>query len=211
MTVETVTSWLDVTASANPWLDYLALFASAVAENLIPPVPGDAVTVFGAYLVGRGALGLWPVIVATWLGSLVGFMTLFFAGRFWGRAFLAGASGRFLSAEYLVKVEGWFERWGVAVILANRFLSGARSVISFSAGMGRMPVLSVAISAAASILVWNVLLIIAGMTVGANWELVVEMAGLYGRYMAGLLVTLALLWWIRKKWLAAKSRPAEGS
>ena len=68
-----------------------------------------------------------------------------------------------------------------------------------------MPVLSVAACSAASILVWNALLIVAGMTVGANWQLVVEMAGLYGRYMGGLFVAITATWWAVKRWRRRKA------
>ena len=35
------------------WL-YPVLLVSSYVENIFPPLPGDTVTVFGAYLVGRG-------------------------------------------------------------------------------------------------------------------------------------------------------------
>ncbi|MBQ41251.1 MAG: DedA family protein, partial [Gemmatimonadetes bacterium] len=40
----------------DPLWAYAFLLISAFLENVIPPVPGDAVVVFSAYLVGRGVL-----------------------------------------------------------------------------------------------------------------------------------------------------------
>ena len=37
---------------------YATLFAAALVENVLPPVPGDTVVVFGGYLAGLGRLSL---------------------------------------------------------------------------------------------------------------------------------------------------------
>ena len=48
-------------SSADTWMLYLILFASAVVENLFPPIPGDTITAFGAFLVGTGRLNYFMV------------------------------------------------------------------------------------------------------------------------------------------------------
>ena len=63
--------------TANPLWAYFILFISAFIENIFPPIPGDTVTVFGAYLVGRGLLSFWGVWISTTLGSIAGFMAIF--------------------------------------------------------------------------------------------------------------------------------------
>ena len=44
---------------------YLFLFAIAFIEYVFPPIPGDTVMVFGAYLVGTGKLDLLIVYIIT--------------------------------------------------------------------------------------------------------------------------------------------------
>ena len=44
---------------------YVFLFFSAIIENLFPPIPGDTITVFGAFLVGTGRLSYFFVYLAT--------------------------------------------------------------------------------------------------------------------------------------------------
>ncbi|MEJ2053360.1 MAG: hypothetical protein P8X42_05520 [Calditrichaceae bacterium] len=35
----------------DPGMVYFVLFLSAIIENVFPPIPGDTVTVIGAYLI----------------------------------------------------------------------------------------------------------------------------------------------------------------
>ena len=39
---------------------------------------------------------------------------------------------RWLPKQYIFKAQVWMKRWGYGVVAANRFLSGARSVISLT-------------------------------------------------------------------------------
>ena len=66
---------------------YLALGLSAFVENLFPPIPGDTMIAFGAFLVGTGRLAFFGVYLSTTLGSLLGFMVLFWLGSYLGRKF----------------------------------------------------------------------------------------------------------------------------
>ena len=65
-------------SQVDPGVAYLILFVSAYVENTFPPVPGDTVTVIGAYLITTGKLSFTGVWLSTTLGSVLGFMTMFF-------------------------------------------------------------------------------------------------------------------------------------
>jgi len=150
---------------------YLFLGISAFVENVFPPVPGDTVTVFGAYLVGRGFVGFFGVYIATTIGSLVGFMTIYFLGLKLGRPFFEKPRvTKIFSLENLNKVEGYFNKYGLGVIAANRFLPGIRSIISIFGGIAKLKWWKVAIFALLSCSLWNGLLIYAGYLLGDNWK-----------------------------------------
>jgi len=182
----------------DPAWAYLALAGSAFLENLVPPVPGDTVVVFGAYLVGRGHLEWLPVYAATCVGGTSGFLLMFHLGRSRGRSFLRGRRGVLFRAESLDRVEDWLRRYGIWLILVNRFLSGVRSVIALGAGIGGLRWPQVGIAALLSMAVWNAGLLGAGSLVGRNWSRAVELLGEYNQAMAVLLlalgVGLALRW-----------------
>lgn len=178
---------------------YLLLAACAFFENVVPPVPGDTVTIFGGYLVGRGQLGMAATVLATTIGSFAGFMAMYGAGRFLGRELLK-YGGRIFSAAAMARVHGWFERYGIGVVLANRFLSGARSVISLCAGIARLNPLVVAACCLLSCLVWNGLLIWAGSKVGENWAVITALLKKYNAAVAVALAVAVAVWLGRSVW-----------
>jgi len=177
----------------------------AFVENVVPPIPGDTVTVLGGYLAATGRLSFAGVVGATTLGSFAGFMLMFFLGKALGRKFFLERDRRLFSREKLVAVTGWFARFGYGVVLGNRFLSGARSVISLCAGISGLHTGGVALLCLASCLVWNVILISAGYTVGENWEAVLALLKKYNALVLCLLGA-ALCFWIFKKTVSRRSR-----
>ena len=182
--------WLDAIAQQHPMTAYGVLFLSAIVENLFPPVPGDTVTVFGAYLVGRGALELWPVILSTFLGSAFGFMVLYWLGYHYGRAFILKL--RWVKPEDIEKAEGLVQRKGIAVVAVNRFLPGLRSVISLAAGTVRLAPWQVFLATMLSVFCWNGVLIWLGFLFGDNWQQVMEHIGSYNRIMLVVLAALGI-------------------
>ena len=87
---------------------YIFLFVSAIIENLFPPIPGDTITAFGAFLVGTGRLNYFLVYISTTIGSVIGFMALFFVGRFFEREFFMQKDFKFFSADSIINAEKWF-------------------------------------------------------------------------------------------------------
>ena len=151
-------------------LIYLLLGLSAYVENIFPPIPGDTITAFGAFLVGIGRLDFFGVYICTTLGSLLGFMTLFWLGLYMGRRFFLEKDYRFFKAKDIVRAEAWYRKYGYLLVAFNRFLPGIRSVISLAGGLSRLKVMSVALLALLSCAVWNLIWILLGYVLGTNWE-----------------------------------------
>ncbi len=191
-------SFLQFIADIDGAYLYPALFLSAVLENLIPPIPGDTVTLFGAYLVGIGQLHFFGVFAATALGNFVGFMLLFFFGRFLEREFFLVRNFRFFPAASLLKAEQWFQKFGYLVILFNRFLSGVRSVISIFSGIAKLKTGKVAIYCLISCAVWNGLLVYAGYTAGKNWESITFLLKQYNKVVYGIIVAAIVIYAIKR-------------
>jgi membrane protein DedA with SNARE-associated domain len=189
-------------------LIYLLLGLSAFVENLFPPIPGDTITVFGAFLVGTGKLSFLGVYAATTAGSLVGFLTLFWLAGLLGRRFFIERDFRFLKAEQIMKAEAWFDTYGFLLIALNRFLPGVRSAVSIAAGLARFPLSVVGLLALLSCAVWNLIWILLGQTLGKNWDAVeARMSSLMTHYRNAVLISLGvilLLLWLRKKWTSRK-------
>ena len=162
--------FLDYLQSLQDNLIYLLLGLSAFVENLFPPIPSDTITVFGAFLVGMGRLDFFGVYISTTIGSLLGFMSLFWIGSYLGRRFFIEKDYRFFKAKDIVKTEEWYRKHGYLLIAINRFLPGIRSAISVAGGISRLSVIRVSVLALLSCAVWNLIWISLGYALGTNWE-----------------------------------------
>ncbi len=193
-------------ASLSSGWFYLALFLSAYIENIFPPVPGDTVTVFAAYIVGRSQQRFIGVFLATNLGSVAGFMTYYALGRLIHPDYFISKNYRFLPAASFQAAGVWFRRWGYWVVLLNRFLSGIRSVISIVCGMYRLPWVRVLALTTLGCSIWNLLLMYAGYTLGANWRMIESIMQQYSRIILIVGLLLAGVWLVRKRILASRSQ-----
>lgn len=188
----------------NPVMAYVVLFFSAIIENVFPPIPGDTVTVIGAYLITTGNLGFWGVYISTSTGSLVGFFIMYIIGLKFGRSFVRSKlKAKIFNEEMFNRVEKWFVKYGYWVILANRFLSGTRSVIALFAGFFHLEWYKVILLGLISALVWNGLLIYAGYLLGVNWELITKIISRYNKIVI-ILIILAVIAYIFVKRLRKK-------
>lgn len=178
-------------SQVDPMLAYLILFLSAFVENTFPPIPGDTVTVIGAYLITIGKLSFLGVWISTTLGSVLGFMTMHVIGLMVGARFLKNEKrAKIFGFNNIRKITVWFADWGYWIILANRFLSGTRSVISIFSGMAGLSWIRVLLLSFLSALIWNGLLMYAGYMLGINWE---NITGIVSQYNKIVIVISVLL------------------
>lgn len=182
----------------DPLTAYAILFISAFIENTFPPIPGDAVTVLGAYLAATNRLGFWGVYLSTSFGSVFGFFFMYLIGRQFGRAFIKSKfRAKIFSEAQIVKVEKWFARWGYWVIAGNRFLAGTRSVISLFSGLFHLHWVVVLALSTLSALVWNGLLIYGGFLVGVNWPLINTIISQYNYVVIALTIAVITYFTVR--------------
>jgi membrane protein DedA with SNARE-associated domain len=174
------------------WIYFLILLV-AYGENVLPPIPGDMIVVFGGYLAGLGRLDVTMVVFLSTLGGAAGFMSMYGIGSKLGTALLTPDRFRWLPKKRMLAARTYLARWGYGLVAANRFLSGLRSVISLSVGMAHKPVGPTAIWATASALVWTMLLTAAGFYVGENWEVVGEYLRRYGEIVVILMVVFVVV------------------
>jgi membrane protein DedA with SNARE-associated domain len=167
---------------------YGLILLIAYGENVVPPIPGDMVVVFGGYLVGVGKLNMFSVILLSTIGGALGFMTMYAIGYRIGLAVLDPGRLRWLPKAKIQTVRTKLQRWGFGVVVANRCLSGLRSVISLTVGMAHMSPMKTTLYATLSSAIWTALIAWAGYFVGENWAVVSGYLRTYGWVVMGLIL-----------------------
>ena len=186
--------WIEV---LPPLSIYIVFFLVAYFENIIPPIPGDVLVAFGGYLAAESVIDIVPVFILTTLASVIGFMTVYWLGSHWGvqietqkeRFWLM----KFIPLKYMKKVRSWMGRWGLGVVLANRFLAGTRSVISLTAGISHTSIPGTIISSTVSSLLWNGILLGFGWIVHENWQVIGNYLSIYGRIILVLVIGIIVI------------------
>ena len=184
------------------WI-YTFLFFGAYIENLMPVAPGDTVVVFGAYLVGIGTISFDLALLSTTAGSIAGFMTMFYLGRLFGVKIIDSPQWKFFSSDEFTRIENWFSKYGYGIVAANRFLAGARAVVSLFAGITNLKPVKVFVLALVSCTLWNVLLVYVGSKVGENWEVITKYISHYNIIVISTLVIVFVI--ILMRWHKAKA------
>jgi membrane protein DedA with SNARE-associated domain len=193
------------TVGRNPNATGMALIGlSAFMEYVFPPFPGDAVTVFAAFLVARRGWPAAPVLAAVILGSAAGSMFAYAVGRLIARSEARWHGWLVRVRPRLDQILARFARHGALYLAINRFLPSLRALFFLAAGMARLPALKVLAFGLVSQLAWTCLLFAIGTTVGSEWSRVERIFETYGEgaWLAlGLVVLgLAVRWlWRRRR------------
>lgn len=176
---------------------YATFFLIAYCENIIPPIPGDLLVAFGGYLAAEAIILLLPVFGLTVVASVAGFMTVYWLGSHWGLQIKQRPKQfwmvRFISIEYIEKTQQWMGRWGLGVVVANRFLAGTRSVISLAAGMSHTDVFKTIVASFISSLLWNAILLGFGWFVHNKWEIIGHYLSIYGQIIIGIVLCVIII------------------
>jgi len=183
------------------WLILIAL-AATFAENLLPPLPSDATLVAAAVITGITEQSIIPIIIASTIGSTLGFWLMFLLGRKFHRKIIGTNKIKFISGESIEKVENLFKRWGFKLVVANRFMSGTRAIVSFFAGMAGLPLTKTIILSGVSSFFWYGILSLSGYYFGNDWRTFANYLQIYNKAVIVIIVLLVIIaasFWFTKK------------
>ena len=130
-------------------IDRLGLLGIALMmalENIIPPLPSEAVMGGAALAIEQGRMQLWPVMIAGTLGTLAGNYFWFYVGHRLGYERLApfiARYGRWLTVEWedVEQATAFFRKHGHWLVLFLRTTPIMRTLISLPAGLSHMSVM----------------------------------------------------------------------
>jgi membrane protein DedA with SNARE-associated domain len=179
---------------------YLGVALWVAIESVIIPIPSELVLPFAGFLVGEGT-SLEPLTGRPWslllvtlfgtAGATIGALIAYAIGA-WGGRPLIERWGRWLgiTSADLDRAESFFERYGAPASFFGRMVPVIRSLVSFGAGVARMPLGPFVLFTILGSLPWTFALVFAGTQLGANWE---SIGGVLKRFEYAVLAVLALI------------------
>ena len=177
---------------------YFGLFLLMAWESMIFPIPSELVMTTAGLAAARGNFDFILVVGVSTLGSLAGSFASYYAGKYFGRDFIANHGDVVgLNRKHLRRVEEFFEKRGHLAEFIGRFVPVVRHLISIPAGVSNMPPAKFAAMTIAGAGIWNFFLAYFGFALHEHYEIVLQNQGLIDILGAVLLLILVVYVGIR--------------
>jgi membrane protein DedA with SNARE-associated domain len=175
---------------------YVAIFLLIMFEDFGMPAPGETALVLGSVAAAAGKLNIWGVLIAAFLGAVIGDNIGFAIGHFGGRKLVVRVGGRVgLTNDRLLYAEGFFHKYGDVVVAGARFVEVLRQLNGIIAGTMDMNWATFtafnALGAAMWVGVWGAIGYFAGENLHA-----IEVWFIRSSWLALALLSLAVIAWV---------------
>lgn len=202
-------------------IGYVGVALIVALESVVVPIPSEVVLPFAGFLAADPTAfepltgARWSpilVVVAGVAGSVLGSLVAYAIGAIGGRPFLL-RFGRFLliSPADVQRADTFFGRHGTKAAFFGRMVPVVRSLVSFMAGISRMPLGPYVLYSTLGSLPWVLLLVGAGTVLGASWPAIEEALRPLERLVLvglGLAAIGFVAWRLRGRWV--RFLPASG-
>lgn len=198
----------DLVTTLYEAVGYLGVILWVAIESVVIPIPSELVLPFAGFLAAdptsleplTGSPWSIPLLVtAATIGSLLGALVAYAIGYFGGRPLLL-RWGRILrfTEDDLARTERFFDRWGAWAAFLGRMVPVVRSLVSFGAGVGRMPLVPFMVFTVLGSIPWNLALVLAGYMLGERWAQFELLMAQYEYVVLGALGLAGVAWiWLR--------------
>jgi membrane protein DedA with SNARE-associated domain len=182
---------------------YVGITLVMFVENIFPPIPSEIIIPFSGFLVREGRLEFFLVLIATTVGALLGAIVFYYLGALLGEVrvrLLFNKYGKWvlLSEKDFDHALSFFNKHSGSVVFWARFLPGLRSLISIPAGVAKMNLGTFLIFTTCGTVIWNVLLLTAGIYLGENWESVLIFIDRFEMIIYTLFLALLTFWLVKR-------------
>jgi len=186
---------------------YIGVLIAMAIESAMIPLPSELILPLAGFMVSdptklEPLTGLswnfWIVVIVATIGNTLGSLIAYAIGAWGGRPFLERYGKYMLIREHeLEAADRFFARYGSATVFIGRLLPIVRTFISFPAGVARMPIGKFIVFSTLGALLWSMLLVFAGVQLGANWVTIRDTLKPFDTAIAAAVVVLflGLLWW----------------
>ena len=139
--------------------------------------------VAGGFFVAQGALPLGLTFVVLTLGSISGCVVG------WALGHHGLGLRRLIKSDYLERIQKNYARYGVWLLICNRFVPGLRGAFMIGAGLSKMPLKPILIWGTFSALLWNSILLALGYVFSDSLE---TLLGYFQTYSKSVLIAVGL-------------------
>jgi membrane-associated protein len=156
-------------AMGSPWV-YLALCAFAAIDAFLPAVPSESLVISAGVFAATGEPNLFAVIGVAALGAFAGDHVSYMIGRTAGGRVLKRAKPGSKKTAALERGGRLLNERGGTIIVVCRYIPGARTAITLSAGALRYPLRSFSVFDGIAALSWGAYSALVGYVGGAAFE-----------------------------------------
>jgi membrane protein DedA with SNARE-associated domain len=169
-------------------LGYLGIGFLMFLENLFPPIPSELIMPLGGFVVAQGKMNFFLVVLAGVVGTILGALPWYYAGKILGEERLKKFCDRYgrwlgISGEDISKSKTWFDNHGHKAVLLCRLVPGVRTLISIPAGLSNIHIVPFLVYSTIGTTLWVGLLTYAGFALGQNYKLVEQYLDPISKYV----------------------------
>ena len=152
---------------------YFGLFFVIFAETGLAVgffLPGDSLLVVSGLFAAAEKLNVWLVMLAFFLGSVIGDNTGYWTGRVMGKTLFNRESSWIFKPSRVEKAKHFFEKYGVKTVVLARFVPIVRTFAPLVVGAAEMPYLKFLTFSIIGGLLWICSMVLAGYFLGGVIE-----------------------------------------
>jgi len=152
---------------------YFGLFFIVFAETGLAVgffLPGDSLLVVSGLFAAAGKLNVALVMLAFFLGSVIGDNTGYWTGRFMGKTLFNRESSKIFKPSRVEKAHAFFEKYGVKTVVLARFVPIVRTFAPLVVGAAEMPYYKFVVFSILGGALWICSMVLAGYFLGGVVE-----------------------------------------
>lgn len=152
---------------------YLALFFIIFSETGLAVgffLPGDSLLVVSGLFAAAGKLNIALVLIAFFLGSVIGDSTGYWTGRVMGKTLFNREKSFIFKPSRVEKAKAFFEKYGAKTVIMARFVPIVRTFAPLVIGATEMPYIKFLTFSVLGSLLWILTMVLAGYFLGGVIE-----------------------------------------